>query len=141
LSRYLEELERTGKNLIVFNKGEIIFSSSRHGLTPLIEAIEAFIDSNHKDLITADQIVGKAAVLLNIHLGAEEVHAILISSSAKKLLQEKGIKYVFKEETEAIKEKDGVIFCPFERLVQGITDPEEAYTLIKAKLKEISKSA
>jgi hypothetical protein len=61
---------------------------------------------------------------------------MLISTGAKELLSDRGIPFVFREETDAIKMKDGVIFCPFERLVQDISDPDEAYARIKAKLSE-----
>ena len=81
--------------------------------------------------------MGRAEVLLNIRLGVSEVHAMLISKGAKDLLLKYGIGFQFQEETDAIKMRDGIIYCPFERLVQGISDPEEAYVEIKAKLGEM----
>jgi hypothetical protein len=62
---------------------------------------------------------------------------MLISTGAKDLLQQHGIGFKFREDTDAIKMKDGVIYCPFERLVQGISDPEEAYVKVKAKLNDM----
>ena len=136
-SRYLEMLEESGLNLLVFRGGETVFSSGSRGIMPLIEAIEGLKRGSIGDLVTADRIVGRAAVLLNIHLGVSEVHAMLISTEAKKVLQKNQISFQFREETEAIKMKDGIIYCPFERLVQGISDPEEAYIKVKAKLSEM----
>ncbi len=104
---------------------------------PIIEAIEGLDMEGLGELVTADRIVGRAAVLLNIHLGVSEVHAMLISTGAKDLLLEHGIGFQFREETDAIKMKDGVIYCPFESMVQGISDPEEAYIKVKAKLGEM----
>jgi hypothetical protein len=137
LSRYLEELEASGMNLLVYSGDEIVFSSDKRGIMPLVEAIETLPLEKLENIITADRIVGRAAVLLNIHLGAENVHAILISTSAKELLLERKINFEYRNETDAIKIKDGVIFCPFERLVQDISDPEEAYLKIKAKLSNL----
>jgi hypothetical protein len=37
---------------------------------------------------------------------------------------------------DQIKLKDGRIFCPFERMVQGISDPRIAYVEILKKMKE-----
>ncbi len=133
-SRYLDILEESELNLLVFNGDEMVFSSGSGGIMPLIEAIKGLDRDGLGELITADRIVGRAAVLLNIHLGVSEVHAMLISTGAKKLLKDRGIGFQFREETDAIKMKDGVIYCPFERLVQGISDPGEAYLKIKAKL-------
>ena len=136
-NRYLDILEESGLNLLVFNGEETVFSSRSGGIMPLIEAIEGLDRRGLEELITADRIVGRAAVLLNIHLGVSEVHAMLISIEAKKLLQTNGISFQFREETDAIKMKDGIIYCPFERLVQGISDPEEAYVKVKAELNDM----
>ncbi len=136
LSRYLDELEESGMNLLVYRGSELVFSSDKNGIVPLIDAIDAIGGEGLGDLVTADRIVGKAAVLLNVYLGAREVHAMLISTGAKELLSDRGIPFVFREETDAIKMRDGVIFCPFERMVQDISDPEVAYAKIRAKLAE-----
>jgi hypothetical protein len=130
-------LEESGLNLLIFRGGETVFSSGSRGITPLIEAIDNLNREGIGELVTADRVVGRAAALLNIHLGVREVHAMLISTRAKALLQKHGIGFQFREETDAIKMKDGVIICPFERLVQDISDPEEAYVKVKAKLDEM----
>ncbi len=114
-----------------------MFSSGSGGIMPLIEAIEGLDREGLGELVTADRIVGRAAVLLNIHLGVSEVHALLISTGAKDLLHKYGVGFQFREETDAIKMRDGVIYCPFERLVQGVSDPEEAYVKVRAKLGEM----
>ncbi|UCD45173.1 MAG: DUF1893 domain-containing protein [Candidatus Bathyarchaeota archaeon] len=137
MSSYLRMLQESGSSLLVFRGGAMVFSSSSRGIMPLIEAIEEVGLDDLRGAVTADRVVGKAAVLLNLYMGVDEVHALLISEGAKRLLGERGVGFEFLEETDAIKEKDGVIFCPFERLVQGISDPEEAYTAIRAKLAEM----
>lgn len=136
LSRYLDELEELGMNLLMYRGGRLVFSSDKNGIVPLMDAIDAIGGEGRGDLVTADRVVGKAAVLLNVYLGAREVHAMLISAGARELLSDRGIPFVFREETDAIKMRDGVIFCPFERLVQDISDPVEAYARIRAKLAE-----
>ncbi len=135
-NRYLDLLEESGLNLLVFSGGETVFSSGSGGIMPLIEAIDGLDREGLGELVTADRIVGRAAVLLNIHLGVSEVHAMVMSTGAKDLLQKNGIGFQFREETDAIKMRDGVIYCPFERLVQGISDPGEAYVKVKAMLGE-----
>ena len=137
MSSYLSVLEGSGMNLLVFSGGEVVFSSEKKGIVPLLEAIDAIGGEGLGDLVTADRIVGRAAVLLNVYMGAREVHAVLISAGAKGLLLERGIPFEFREETDAIKMRDGVIFCPFERLVQGVSDPVEAYDRIRAKMAEL----
>lgn len=136
LSSYLDVLEDSGMNLLVFSGGDVVFSSDEKGIAPLLEAIDVIGGEGLGDLVTADRIVGRAAVLLNVYLGAREVHAVLISAGAKGLLLERGIPFEFREETDVIKMRDGVIFCPFERLVQGVSDPVEAYDMIRARMAE-----
>lgn len=137
LSRYLSTLKESGKNLLVFRGDEVIFSSASKGVAPLIEAIDSIGRRRLRGVVTADRIVGKAAALLNAHMGAGEVHALLISAAAKEALTYHRLRFVFLEETEALKSPDGVLPCPFERLVRDISDPNEAYVRIKAKLAEL----
>lgn len=137
MSRYLEQLVNSENNLMVFREDELIFSSSGRGIAPLIEAIDAIGRENLRGVTTADRVVGKAAALLNLYMGATEVHAGVISGGAKRLLSEHGVRYEFLEDTDVVKAKDGVVFCPFEKLVWDVSDPEEAYTLIRVKLAEL----
>jgi hypothetical protein len=137
LSRYLSMLEESGQNLLVFRDGEVIFSSDGRGVKPLVEAIEGFGREGLVGVVTADRVVGRAAALLNVYMGAREVHALIMSSAAKGVLADHGLVFEFHVETEAIKTRDGVVFCPFERLVWGVSDPEDAYLRIRAKLGEL----
>jgi len=137
LSRYLEQLVNSDNNLMVFYEEELVFQSRDRGITPLIEAIDTIGRENLIGVVTADRIVGKAAALLNLYMGATEVHAGIISRGAKKILSEHGVGFEFLEDTDVVKAKDGVIYCIFEKLVWDVFDPEEAHTLIRAKLKEL----
>ena len=137
MSRYLEKLVNSENNLMVFREDELLFSSQGRGIAPLIEAIDTLGTENLRGGTTADRVVGKAAALLNLYMGAAEVHAGVISGGAMRLLSEHGVGYEFLEETDVVKAKDGVVFCPFEKLVWDVSDPEEAYTLIRAKLADL----
>ena len=132
MSRYLEQLINSENNLMVFREDELIFQSQNRGIVPLIEAIDTLGRENSM-VVTADRVVGKAAALLNLYMGVAEVHAGVISSGAKKLLSEHGVGFEFLEDTDVVKAKDGVVFCPFEKLVWDVADPEEAYTLMRAR--------
>ena len=114
-------------NLLVFRGDEIIYSSSGKGVSPLLGAIEEVGLEALEGVLTADRIVGRAAALLNLYMGASEVH----------LFRGHGVVYDFVEETDVVKDVDGVIFCPFERLVQGMSDPKEAFFSIREKLAEM----
>ncbi len=137
MSRYLEQLVDSENNLMIFRGDELVFSSSGRGIAPLIEAIDTVGRENLSGVVTADRVVGKAAALLNLYMGASEVHAGVISGGAKVLLSGHGVQYQFLEDTDVVKAKDGVVFCPFEKLVWDVSDPEEAHALIRARLAEL----
>ena len=137
MSHYLEQLVNSKNNLMVFSGDELVLQSQGRGIAPLIEAIDTLGRENLIGVATADRVVGKAAALLNLYMGAVEVHAGVISSGAKALLSGHGVQYQFLEETDVVKAKDGVVFCPFEKLVWDVSDPEEAHALIRARLAEL----
>ena len=137
MSRYLEQLANSENNLMIFREDELVFQSQGRGLAPRIEAINTVGREDLAGVTTADRVVGKAAALLNLYMGAAEVHAGVISSGAKTLLSDHGVGYEFLEDTDVIKAKDGIVFCPFEKLVWDVSDPEEAYALIRVKLAEL----
>jgi len=133
LSRYLEELRERKLSLLIYRGGEVVFSSAGEGIKPLLDAIEVVGRDGLRGAIIADKIVGRAAALLAAYVEAVEVHAALISAGAIEVLNDHGMSFYFDEETVAIRSRDGKDICPFERLVQGISDPEEAYGRIRAK--------
>jgi len=137
LSRYIEELEKTGLSILIYRGEKVIFSSASVGMRPLLEAIVTLGREMLRGTIVADKIVGRAAALLIAYMAAAEVHAAVISATAVEVLSSHNIGYHFGQKVDSIKSRDGVIICPFERLVQEITDPEEAYNRIRAKISEL----
>jgi len=136
LTRYLEELESARLSLLIYRDGEVVFSSAGGGIRPLLDAVDALGREGLRGSIVVDKVVGRAAALLAVYMGAAEVHAALISAGAKKVLRRSGIRFHFHRETPAIRSRDGAGLCPFERIVQGISDAEEAYRKIRARMSE-----
>ena len=137
MDRYLELLEKKRLSLLIYSGDEVIFSSASMGMKPLLEAIEALGVESLRGTIVVDKVVGRAAALLIVYMDVAEVHAGVVSKTAAEVLLSHGLKYYFGREVESIKSQDGVIACPFERLVQEISDPEEAYKRIRAKMSEL----
>ena len=131
---YLTELDKRGMCLMVWKGGEVVFSSPSKGIRPHLEVIERLGREKLAGSVMADKIVGRAAALLMLYSVPAEVHAGVITTTAKELLRAKGVNVCLDIEVPAIKEKDGRIYCPFEAMVQGISDPEEAYPAIVAKM-------
>jgi len=133
LNRYLDELERTGNSLMVYSGGRLIFQSGSKGIRPHLEAIDSLGEKLHGSIMV-DKIVGRAAALLILYSGAAEAHAALISTPGRQVLEQHGLRFSYAKETPHIKMLDGRIYCPFEAMVQGLSDPGEAYRAIVEKM-------
>jgi hypothetical protein len=122
---------------MIWKGGEVVFSSPSKGIRPHLEAIERLGRERLAGSVMADKIVGRAAALLMLYSVPLEVHAGVITTRAKELLRAKGIHVYLDNEVPAIKERDGRIYCPFEAMVQGLIDPEEAYPAIVLKMRSL----
>jgi hypothetical protein len=123
---------------MVWRDGKVVFSSSSKGVKPHVEALQSLGREGLRGAVMADKIVGRAAALLMMCSIPSEVHAGVITTTARGLLEGAGVAVHQATEVAAIKEKNGRIYCPFELMVQGIIDPMEAYGAIVAKLATFS---
>lgn len=137
MNSYLDELDKTGNSLMIYRGGRLIFQSASKGIRPHLEAIETHGEALRGTLMV-DKIVGRAAALLMLYSEAAEAHAQVLSRPGKQVLDMHGLPTTYVELVDHIKMKDGSIYCPFERMVQSISDPEEAYAAIVEKMKSLN---
>lgn len=106
----------------------VIFQSQKRWLFPLFE-LEEYLINHPLDLSHAefhDKVVGKAAALLMVRLGAGSVHARVLSKLAQRVLDQAGIPYSYETLVERID-------CQTEELLKDIEDPEIAYALLRER--------
>jgi hypothetical protein len=140
MNHYLQVLEETGNSLMIYKEGKLIFESNLGGIRPHLKAI----DEQGKELegtLMVDKILGRAAAFLVIYSKAAEAITSVVSSPGKAVLEKYGVKFSYREEVPHIKMKNGVIYCPFESMVQGIEDPVEAYHAIVEKMESFKASS
>jgi len=137
MNSYLEELDKTGNSLMIYSDGRLIFQSASKGIRPHLEAIETHGEALRGTLMV-DKIVGRAAALLILYSGAAEAQAHVLSRPGRQVLDMYGLPTSYVELVDHIKMKDGSIYCPFERMVQGVTDPDEAYAAIVEKMRSLN---
>ncbi len=116
--------------LRVYEGEQLIFSSSKDRLLPLLEYIERF-GSHHKQVVIFDKIMGNAAALLSVKAGCREVYSPLGSQLAIRSLDKYGVKYHLTEIVAYIQQADGKDMCPMEKLSLG-KGPEEFYEVMKS---------
>lgn len=134
---HAKQLLTDARYTCVICRGDDIHKSEKRGVAPLIELLDSKIDV--RGYSAADKAVGKAAAMLFVLLGVSEIYAAIMSRSAKKILDEYGIKYSCGEEVEYIinRKKDGM--CPMEKAVMDIDDPAEAQKEIKETIEKMRK--
>jgi hypothetical protein len=77
-------------SLVIVKKGEVIFETSKQGISGFLEAIE----KQDKDLVAAsaaDKIVGVAAAKLCVYTGLVSVFAVTISEAGIRVLEDNNI--------------------------------------------------
>ena len=113
----------------VICRGDDIHTSEKRGVAPLIELLDSNIDVRGYS----------AAAMLFVLLGVGEIYAVVMSRSAKKILDGHGIKYSCGEEVEYIINRKKDDMCPMEKAVMDIDDPAEASTKIKETIEKMRK--
>jgi len=116
---------RGGDALRVYRQGELVFTSDKPGVLPLLEYAARFAP-HEKDVTVFDRVVGNAAALLLSKISCRQVYSPLGSDLARKTLHRYSINYHFTETVPFIQNQAGEDMCPMERLSLG-KDPEEFY--------------
>lgn len=132
----LKRLVRDG-HTVAASDGERLLTSCERGIKPLVQWLND--GGDFCGFSFADKIVGRAAAMLYVRLGAARVWAQVMSRGGKTVLAEHGIAAECEVETERIINRLGTGMCPMEEAVEGIDNPLEAERAIRRKLSDLSK--
>lgn len=125
----------TGSDTLrVYEEGNLLFSSAKERLLPLLEYIEKH-PVNDRYMVIFDKVIGNAAALLSIKVGAKEVYSPLGSRLGVDTLEKFMIKYHLSEIVPYIQKPDSEDMCPMERLSIG-KEPEEFYEALLDTIKQ-----
>ncbi|MFC2011082.1 DUF1893 domain-containing protein [Chloroflexota bacterium] len=119
--------------LMVYEGDQLVFSSDKDRLLPLLEYIDSFA-TDHQQVVIFDKIMGNAAALLSVKAGCQEVYSPLGSQLAIRTLDKYGIKYHLAEIVPYIQKPGGGDMCPMEKLSIN-KDTEEFYGVMKNIIK------
>lgn len=132
--RFFNEFLTSDDTLRIYEGDQLIYSSTKDRLLPLLEYIDR-LAADHQQVAIFDKIIGNAAALLAIKANCQKVFSPLSSQLAIKTLNKYGIKYHFIKIVPYIQKSDEEDMCPMEKLSLG-KEPEEFY---QAMLNIISK--
>ncbi len=138
----MKELE-FAKNMLLDNgytcvicQGETVYTSTFRGVKPLVQWLDQGLDV--KGFYAADKVIGRATAFLYVLLDIKAVYAQVISKPALAVLEANNVQVEYGTLTESIINRTGTGICPFEETVMGIDDPQNAYTAIRNKMKEMN---
>jgi len=117
--------------LEVYLSEKIIFYNDGKWLHPLLE-LEIFLSKKKCDrskILVKDKIIGRAAALILIYLGVQNVEAGIISKPGKDALEKHAINYKYIKIVERIQ-------CRTEKMLENEYDPEKAFYIIKQLAKD-----
>ena len=134
IKMFVEQFRRANLTLMVVQNDSMVYSSRDEGLLPLIDAIESG-KGYLRNALVFDKVVGRAAALLFCHGKSRHVFADLMSVRALEIFDIYGIKYVYDLLVPHILNVDSTDLCPFEKLVEDVSDPEVGYRLISKELR------
>lgn len=128
----LEMLNQQSLSLLVFNDGRLTTHDNR-GIQDLLRLISEEPE-RLQGAVVADKLVGKAAAAIMAAGGVKEVHTNLISSPARRLLEQNGIRVAAKEEVPQILNRDRSTMCPIDAQIVDIESVDECVKLLKERL-------
>ena len=118
-----------GGHTCVLCKDGVFHVSNQRGVRPLVDWLDSDLDL--KKFSAADKVVGRATAFLYVLLGVRAVHAMVMSTPAREVLEAASIPALCDREVPGIINRRGDGPCPFENAVLGIRDPDTALTAIR----------
>jgi hypothetical protein len=120
-----------GLSLSIVKGGDVVYESALRGIFGFLDAIDE-MGGMLEEASIADRVVGKAIALLCVHAKIKAAYAITLSREAEKVFEEHCVAHEWHVLVDNILDRDEVGICPFERLVEGVSNPEEAYEKLVA---------
>ena len=117
----------------VGENGEI--TSDKKGIRRLLELADTGADLSRG--FVADRVIGKAAALLMVLLGAKRAYGETVSRAALDAFEMHGVAVSYRYLVPYIINRAGDGMCPMERTVWETDSPEEAYELLHEKMKQM----
>jgi len=138
LEKAKKYLCRRNLTLVIMKEGETIFESTCRGISGFLEAIERHGDCLRGSSL-ADRIAGRAVALLSVYVDAKAIYATILSRRGKEILDRHLVYYEHARLVDSIMDSERTELCPFEKLVEKVLDPVEAYEKLKELYESLSR--
>ncbi len=133
-----KEILKSNDYTCVFCKADIVYTSEKRGVVPVLEKIEQ--KESLSGFSVADKVIGKAAAMLFHLAGVSFLYGEIMSVPAKEYLEKTSICFSYDTLVERIINRNGDGLCPMESAVYNVDDMHEGYKAIKNKMNELRKA-
>lgn len=118
-----KETYHTGDHsLVIVRNHHILHSDNRSRLLPLVKGLMG-LGPQAKQCTVADKVIGRAAAMVAIYFGVDQIYTPLVSSGAEKLLADAGVYWEADQVVPMILAGSGDQPCKMEQMVAEFTDP------------------
>lgn len=130
-----ETMYNENQKIVIVNDNKVIYKHDGFGIKPLYLAYMK-VKGQMKGASCSDRVIGKAAAWIYREADIKELYCEVITTRAKNLLIDNGIKLIFVEEVEFIENRDKTGMCPVETLAKDEEDFENLLVNIEKFLIE-----
>lgn len=130
LEQAKSELEARGVAFVLVKNGNVLGTGAGAGVRDLLDLAQR-IGESARHAALADKVVGRAAALIARSMGLSAVFGIVMSETAREILNEDAIRVEWSRSVPSILNRTGDGPCPMERLVTGTMDPGEGVRLLR----------
>lgn len=128
-----DSLLNSNSSIVIVKNGVLLTKKSGNGIRPLLDTIQELKKEMNGSII-GDKILGKASALLCIYSKVKGVYSPQSTESAISLLSREDIIYETDKIIPYVKNKYGDDICPFEKMIENIEQPIEAYKILKGRI-------
>ncbi len=120
-------------SIVVIQNEKILGHSKGDGIKPILNIINK-LGEEIEGTVIGDRILGKASAFLCRYSKVSGVYSPQATKTAIAILIIGGILCQADEIIPLIKNRSGDGLCPFEKMLQDVESPEEAYKILKDKV-------
>ena len=124
-----QRLTQKKLSLAIIKNSKSIFETHTVGLGGFLQAIKE-LNGSLSGSSVADKIVGRAVAFLCAYSNVKGIYAHTLSENGLEILNSYGIHTEFEHLVPTILNLMKTNKCPFEGLVEDVTDPQDAYLRI-----------
>jgi len=117
-------------SIVVISGGKILTHEKGDGVKPFMKTINE-LGNNLDGKVIGDRILGKASAFLCRYSKLKGVYSPQATKTAIAILITGGIICQADEVIPFIKNRNGDGLCPFEKMLQNVESPDEAYKILK----------